>query len=196
MDVDGDGDCDGDPDWRVVTDADFARERDGELVRHSVAEPESDAIVADTVGVDPAGALILDVGRCVPGIDANGVADTIDGDPDGDARPVATVRDGVVDCEALLARLPMADGEAFMEDVRDLSGLADGEAEGDDAPLPFAVELARGVGELRPNTADSVTGFAGPYTLSPVCNATSVHTPAENDVTTPVLNWPAVLPSV
>ena len=63
--------------------------------RHSVALPDSDAIVADAEGVDPAGAQngpMLNVARCVPSTELSGepVA-TTDGEPVADARPVAIV---------------------------------------------------------------------------------------------------------
>ena len=62
--------------------------------KHSVAVPDSDAIVADAVGVDPAGAQngpMLYVARCVPSIEASGDTEAMDGDADSDASPVATV---------------------------------------------------------------------------------------------------------
>ena len=62
--------------------------------RHSVVLPDSDAIVADAVGVDPAGAQngpMLYVARCVPSIEASGDTEAMDGDADSDASPVATV---------------------------------------------------------------------------------------------------------
>ena len=55
-------------------------------------EPESDATVADAVGVDPAGAQsgpMLNVARCVPSSDARGVEDAADGEAVLDARTLA-----------------------------------------------------------------------------------------------------------
>ena len=52
---------------------------------------------AELDGVDPAGAQngpMLNVARCVPSMDASGDADAMDGDPEGDGRPVATCASG------------------------------------------------------------------------------------------------------
>jgi hypothetical protein len=42
---------------------------------------------------------MLAVARCVPSMEASGVADTRDGDPDADRSPLATVAEGESDCE-------------------------------------------------------------------------------------------------
>ena len=102
-------DCAGAEDAVAVTVAvgDSAPERDCEIVcgrdavtiavpvvddeadRHSVAEPERDAIVGDAVGVDKSGPM-LNVARCVPSIDSMGDADTTEDDvPVADGKPVA-----------------------------------------------------------------------------------------------------------
>jgi len=42
---------------------------------------------------------MLAVARCVPSMEASGVADARDGDPDADRSPLATVTEGESDCE-------------------------------------------------------------------------------------------------
>ena len=64
------------------------------MVGVTVAVTESDAIVADALGVDPAGAQNgpkLYVARCVPSMELAGEAVLTDGDPVAEAMPVTTV---------------------------------------------------------------------------------------------------------
>lgn len=100
-------------------------ERDGDDVgdelRHSVEEPESDATVCDGVKVEPLGAStgpMLGVGRCVPSRDARGEPDAKDGDPDGVARPDATVALGEGESE----REPEGDPDAELDRHSDTVG--------------------------------------------------------------------------
>jgi hypothetical protein len=77
-----------------VTDGDTDKVTDGVPDRHSVELPDSDAIVADALGVSLLGAQngpMLNVARCVPSIEFSGDADAMDADPERDARTVATV---------------------------------------------------------------------------------------------------------
>jgi len=101
-------DADADPNTDPVTDSDAVPHSVAcdELDRHGVALPESDAIVADAVGVDTSGAQngpMLNVARCVPLIEKSGDNDAMEAEPVTVARPVATVRvtDGDTDTVAV-----------------------------------------------------------------------------------------------
>ena len=89
------GDCDDELLCAAVPNDDADVDAD----RHSVAVPDSDAIVADAEGVSRLGAQngpILNVARCVPSIDSSGDAVAAnEGDPDTDTSPVTIV--GVTD---------------------------------------------------------------------------------------------------
>ena len=87
-------DTEGDRDTVESAELEPTSDEDVDPERHSVALPDSDAIVADAEGVSRLGAQngpMLNVGLCVPSIDASEDGDfTGDGEPVNDANAVKT----------------------------------------------------------------------------------------------------------